>query len=970
MTSETPILEQIKFYCDDPRFLRRVFMLSAKKLKENIKDPIEKIAAEEFGSFSGRLEKTEFQDPSLTRHLTLCRKVASLLIGEEGELQLDLLPKILNELKRHAYSLGPGWEEDAPRQEHMMRALELLQENKQLQRLIKGISRPSSHKGVEQVIRDTLLLSENTSVTDAFARRAVLSAWICQLRQSVGSCFGTAPAILVQREQPEQFLKDMDELLATGQLKRVAGGIEYSVPFPLSWGAGDLRKPIALHDEIREILGQSPGMLAALEAAGAVNGEESLKKRVSEAQKRIDEVLDLEAKFITAEELLKTILLKKCGITEKDIKEYLERPKAMLHTGLMMSAPSGGGMGGKGEACSLYFNLFAKAKNAFKSIQENALLKSWEFTFASFAETKPGFTRWNMYSSLGFNPEEPGGIGACLYREIKEKLDRANQKMLEVQQDYEMLYSQLKMVESRMRNPSSEKESQWLRIDYESKRNEFYTMQEIRDKLHFQAGRYANLLNELLDAYDELFPRYFQEVYDPDMHEVSVGPYEDSPAGFRLLYKHGRANTSMWTMIYTPQEFIESLSSFFVATEPELVGREEFQGLQQDLSELITHIVGHVRSEEFLLTSFDRMARAHQSPLIKNPLENLDKVEKKPWAYTSGGTMSNLISCYFKLDRKPFETERWVENEMELLLYFVDLIKQMPAKLQEEVCASNGRSFLMHSPTHAFALTPSFPEFGEAVRQEIFTYTYVRDQLLKPQQRVIDFLFLDKEAMDYLIELFSEKVPPHLKQPFLNLKNEFFGQKSPPEFRSALVHLLELDQKLSRVLVRDQIDSCLYEWLPLVPLNEIRGRMENILYKLPGIKDVRHALEKAVEAIVSMRGNAPFITAKQLQDLCKAALILAFNATSLPTNYAEWIAKKAHELGYAVAFSMRFADTNWNKDYFAFVVNPGTGSLDLWRLNRQGSRGFPMSSWREWLNGSRKDRTWGVYTKLHEYRLT
>ncbi|MFV0339865.1 MAG: hypothetical protein ACK5MA_04425, partial [Parachlamydiaceae bacterium] len=63
-------------------------------------------------------------------------------------------------------------------------------------------------------------------------------------------------------------------------------------------------------------------------------------------------------------------------------------------------------------------------------------------------------------------------------------------------------------------------------------------------------------------------------------------------------------------------------------------------------------------------------------------------------------------------------------------------------------------------------------------------------------------------------------------------------------------------------------------------------------------------------------------------------------------------------------------DTNWVSDYFAFLVNPGTGSLDFWRVNSTATQGFRMSSWDIWLNGSRKDRSWGFYTKLHEYRLT
>ena len=97
---------------------------------------------------------------------------------------------------------------------------------------------PYSNKIAEQIIGDTLQLHEKTPITDAHARRAALSALICYLRQNVGSCFATAPCIVVHDEQPLQFLKDINELLNTGRLKRTWSGVEYSVPFKSHMGFG------------------------------------------------------------------------------------------------------------------------------------------------------------------------------------------------------------------------------------------------------------------------------------------------------------------------------------------------------------------------------------------------------------------------------------------------------------------------------------------------------------------------------------------------------------------------------------------------------------------------------------------------------------------------------------------------------------------------------------------------------------
>lgn len=980
------IIEGLKVPPDDVRFYKRAFVYTSRRLKErHFKegDNFKRVVAEEYGDLSRRIDKSRFQEGCAVRNVLRTRRLANLLVNDEGELNLPLIPRVIKHLREHLYFLGPDRQYDGPRGEHLLKVLESLERDKNLQRQLKLISKPYAHKTADQIIRDSLQLPPNHPVTDAHARRAVLASWMCYLRQNVGSCFATAPAILVQSEQPELFLKDMNELLGTGRLKRTFGGIEYSVPLSASWGAGDLRKTIITDRNDREALedlGYSPGILLALEATGLIDPEKSLKERIEACKVRVSDILtqleDPHKAYLitTAEEIISLLLMRHFGITAKDLQDYENRPRGMLHTSLMMSHPSpSSGMGGKGESCTNYLAQFEVAKSAFKGLADNALLKTWEFTIASFAETKPGFTRWNMYASLGYNPEERGGIANCLYDVIKAKLDQTNAKMQDYQFEYEQSYNQLKYIEARMRSASTEKEVQWIKIEYETRRNEFRTLEELRDREHFKAGRYANLLNDILESYDELFPRYFQEVYDADMHEVATGPYDDSPAGFRLLYKHGRANTSQWTLIYTPQEFIEALSSFFVATEPELVSLPKFEGMQQEISDLVTRLVTHIKTEEFLITAFQRMATAHNAPLIKDPLEHLDKIDKKPWAYTSGGTMNNLISCYFRLEGKPTEQGRWVENPMELMVFFVDTLKQMPPKLLEEYLASPSKALLMHSPTHAFPMIPAMPQIKAAVTSEAFSYTWIRDHLVQPPDRFNEYLFLDEEMMEFLIEKFAEFVPINYRHRFTTVFAHPTGRKNPREFRSYLVDTMEQERGLNiggeSVLDPDRIDSALFAWLPLFKPQELYNRGEKLWGQLPGLTPKQQeSIRTCFEEISSRFGKSAFVTAKQLQSLSKAVLCLALRATSGPIDYPRLISENAQKLGYAMPKPVLFADTNWVKDYFAFMINPGTGKLDLWRVDYIGSEGAPMSMWRQWLNGSDQSRTWAIYTKPYEYK--
>lgn len=978
------ILKLMRTPGSDPSFFSRVFSALCKLEKEKFKkdgDNIKRVCSEEYLELSLRVDRSLFQESTSVRNVLRTRRLANLLIDDEGEILIALLPKAIEYLKQYLCSLGPKRQFDRLRHQHMIDVLNLLLNDKELVKLLKNISLPQSHKVAEQIIRDTLLLPARIQLTNAHVRRAVLSAWLCYLRQNIGSCFATAPAIIVVNEQPSIFLKDLNEILNTGQLKRTFGGKEYSVPLSTSWGGGDLKRTVLLQQndtQAFENLAHSPGLMEAFVACDLINNELPVKERVRVSQEIVlRELQDLQNQqsvfAVNAEQIIRHALMRHFEITEKDLQDYDSRPKAMIYGGLMMQM-SVVGSKGKGDACAQFYTKLDVAKNGFKALADNALLKTWEFTLASFAETKPNFTRWNLYSSLGLSADQKGGIGECMYHIIKLKLDQSNEKTRDYQMDYELVYNQLKYIEARVRNASSEKELQWIRIEYQTKKQEFDLMEELRNKEHYKAERFANLFNELMDIYDALFPVYFQEVYDPEMHAAGEGPYDDSPAGFRLLYKHGRSNTSLWTKIYSPQEFIDALSAFFIATERDVTDKEEYKDLQTDLSEIITAIVTHIKTDEFLVTAFDRMAIAHQTKPVENPLEHLDKIDKKPWAYTSGGGMSNLISCYFRLEDKPSEVSRWVENEIELLVFLIDSIKKIPYKTLEEFSSSPNRSLLMHSPTHAFTLKPSYEALKKALQNESFTYTWVRDQYVKPMQLFVEYMFLDTEMQSFLVEQLFATMPEQFRLRIQNHVAEQHTRMNPPEFRRFILNFIESDHRLkffvnAATFNVDDIDSNLYSLLPLFSSTELRNRIEKIYSQLPFANE--SFIETAIPVLDEIVDSIPFATlmsAKSLLDISKAALALIRKKPSSQTDDHLLISQAAQALGYAMPKPILFADTNWVLDQFAFLVNPGTGSLELWRVDYTGTTGSPMSSWKKWLNGSRKDILWGIYDRPYEYR--
>ncbi len=968
----------IKVPPEEKTFYNKTFSYVAKRRKaERSDDDILAVVAEEYDALSKRVDATKIQESCSIRNVLRTRELAKLLIDEQGNLKTDLLPRTIEVLEKHLYSIGPERQYDAKRQEQIIRVVKMLQEDKKLVRLLHSVTRPHQHKIADQIIRYTLNLPSHEGITDAHARQAALAAWMCYLRQNVGSCFATAPAIIVHNEQPKQFLEDISEILSTGRLKRTFGGVEYTVPLSPSWGNGDLKRPILMENNGKQIspkVWQSPALIAALEVTELFDAKESLRHKVKRAKKIITGVLDAPAKeqpffLINSEKILQRVLMQHFQITPQDLEEYESRPQEVIQTGLLVHAHEVP----KGKGYAHYYLQLDHAKNVFKSLEENALLKSWEFTVASFAETKAAFTRWNLYSSLGLKPEENGGIGATLYTILQDKLQQYNSRVHELQQEYEALYTQVKYMEGRMRRASTEQELKWLKIEYQSRSNEFHSVEEMRDEANQKAKKIANLYNVLMDHYDVLFPQYFQEVYDADMHDVESGPYDDSPAGFRLMYKHGRANTSLWTMIHNPNEFIEALISFFTTTETEVASLPELEGMQDVLTEIITAVVNHIRTKEFLETAFHRMALAHKTRPIENPLEHLDQIKKKPWVYTSGGVMSTLVSCYFRRDQKPTDVDRWVESPTELLIFLIDTIKQIPPKLSQEFYRSSRASLLMHSPTHAFLLKPKFQPFMDACLNEDFTYTWVRDHIISKMQNFVFQLKLSEEMTDFLFDRLKERIPDAFRHHFSRRNfRDMYGEITPKIFREQVLEYVQQNRQL-RVLAQsflgeEELDRFLYSMLPLFRTSDLKRRLTEILGEFNqelGGRKVQ--MEKEIENICDHIGDHRIFSAEMLRNLCKSLLCFVLDDTSFPADYHWSVSQAARKHGYTMPMPIIFADTNWVKDHFAFLINPGTEELEFWRVDYTGTRGAPMTSWKMWVNGSRKDATWGVYTHSYEY---
>ena len=195
--------------------------------------------------------------------------LARLLIDEKGEFSQAGLGQCIHLLETEGYLFYADGLNDASLTEHMLATLKKLRDDSGLIKQLKRFQKPLCHTWAEDLVRHSLGIYQANGLTEAHIRIAVLSALLTPLRQNVGSCFATAPAIFIQRQEPENLMDDLYQLLTLGKLKRVFDGVEYVVPLSPSTGIGDLRRPLIYRDDQSQVW-LSPGLMRACEAAGLI----------------------------------------------------------------------------------------------------------------------------------------------------------------------------------------------------------------------------------------------------------------------------------------------------------------------------------------------------------------------------------------------------------------------------------------------------------------------------------------------------------------------------------------------------------------------------------------------------------------------------------------------------------------------------------------------------------------------------
>lgn len=366
---------------------------------------------------------------------------------------------------------------------------------------------------------------------------------------------------------------------------------------------------------------------------------------------------------------------------------------------------------------------------AEKAMIASPLMKSYEYAVASFADVEIGFSKWNFHEALGLNHEADGGLGKVIYTIVEEKLSKINAEIKELSEEMNRLEDSLDIDDAAFRRSYSIERMNQIKSAAKAKHMHLYRMDnEISDQSK-QAKNLSTLYKFFVEQYGALFPHYFQELYDPEMFSEGVIE-EDRPAGFRLVYKHGRSDPKVWTYITDDKEYIQSLFDFITITEPILMSLKRDEGLEKEIETIISEILLAIQTPEFLKEQQKRIGKMHKKIL---------KEEKNisPYAYIAGGSLRSLIKSFFVMADQPRCEKISAVSKMDLCFSLIEFLKDVKNHDVEPYQSDPFRPLLICNDTHAFNLLPGQEVLKKAWMHSGNTYSYIRDVLMQSKEPIV-----------------------------------------------------------------------------------------------------------------------------------------------------------------------------------------------------------------------------------------
>ena len=278
--------------------------------------------------------------------------------------------------------------------------------------------------------------------------------------------------------------------------------------------------------------------------------------------------------------------------------------------------------------------------------------------------------------------------------------------------------------------------------------------------------------------------------------------------------------------------------------------------------------------------------------------------------------MKALLSIVYGINTQKEPLKRIIEAPQDLLIFLIETFKDH----------NPSSTLLSTSPTHAFLITPYQEDFKKAWQNNLYTYSWIRDNIFTPRFNFFELTILQNNEIQFLIDRsplpYKKEILEHISGPL----NAFDLMKKVCNF-------------LKKPYLEDIFESYLYNNLPLFSADQLEFRIDKALSYI-NVKRTQKIPEKSYGSILSSA------------DL-KESLYQAGGFFDKDPYYL--LAEGLEKEGFIPPRALIFADTNWSEHSFAFHVGLKTTEIELVLSDYTGSKIRSISQWRRYLDGSVKE---------------
>jgi hypothetical protein len=275
------------------------------------------------------------------------------------------------------------------------------------------------------------------------------------------------------------------------------------------------------------------------------------------------------------------------------------------------------------------------------------------------------------------------------------------------------------------------------------------------------------------------------------------------------------------------------------------------------------------------------------------------------------------------------------------------------------------------SPTHAFVCKPGLSPFLHGWQEDVYAFSWIRDRFLDPCRTFLAKTTLTQAMLYRLVDDLADRTGSEMRHLIKNALATLSPGITPRQFKEQAIGLLKEQQWVKKVdllpFTASDIDSLLYNSIPLFDPKMLDRYLTMIFDRIPGMESFGSQAGKLLNRMDRYPfSNRYVLTAADLREIAKAMVILISGQVYHSRDLHAEISLAMQKLELSMPQPLIFADSNWVRDYFGFIVNPGTEEIELWRMDYAGASAIPIPDWRKWLDGTQK-KPWGLYTKPFEY---